>query len=393
MRRAILALMLLFVPMFAVRSGSQQAPAGSSPADAMALRFVLSEVTYTDTDDGRHVASFLKFQGVEVAAGKVTRLGSQEFDVSKFVVERAALSDASWTPLCVAISSGDYAYVVTRQATWQNTLSRFEPFNPNSKPVNIDVGDLRVTAMIEVAGKLYLGLPGEVRVVDFSEKEPSAREFFSAKRTDKKDSRKTIDAFARCGELVVAIDDVVWPKYAYIFGTDKTGLTTVHEADLPMHANTQYYEAVGDGTRMALLAQFSHRGGSGSIVEFFEVGAKSLEEKLTKVEYVPRDEKQSPSLLAGDDFSSLNGMAFIDGALLVGAGERGILTIPTDVFRKPSLTATKGNCTDILLKDGRLFALVHNGVNVELVEYALAQDTLKETTRLKLEGLPARFAR
>jgi len=37
--------------------------------------------------------------------------------------------------------------------------------------------------------------------------------------------------------------------------------------------------------------------------------------------------------------------------------------------------------------------LVHNGVNVELVEYALAQDTLKETTRLKLEGLPARFAR
>ncbi len=145
MRRAILALMLLFVPMFAVRSGSQQAPAGSPPADAKALRFVLSEVTYTDTDDGRHVASLLKFQGVEVASGKVTRLGSQEFDVSKFVVERRALSDASWTPLCVAISSGDYMYVVTRQATWQNTLSRFEPFNPNSKPVNIDVGDLRVT--------------------------------------------------------------------------------------------------------------------------------------------------------------------------------------------------------------------------------------------------------
>lgn len=393
MRRAILALMLLFVPMFAVRSGSQQAPAGSPPADAKALRFVLSEVTYTDTDDGRHVASLLKFQGVEVASGKVTRLGSQEFDVSQFVVERRALSDASWTPLCVAISSGDYTYVVTRQATWQNTLSRFEPFNPNSKPVNIDLGDLRVTAMIEVAGKLYLGLPGEVRVVDFSEKEPRAKEFFSAQRADKKDSKKTIDAFARCGELVVAIDDVVWPKYAYIFGTDKTGLTTAHEADLPMHANTQYYEAVGDGTRMALLAQFSHRGGSGSIVEFFEVGAKSLEERLSKVEYLPRDEKQSPSLLAGDDLSSLNGMAFIDGALLVGAGERGILTIPTDVFKKPSLTATKGNCTDILLKDGRLFALVHNGVHVELVEYKLTQDKLKEATRLKLEGLPARFAR
>lgn len=388
MWRSMLALVLLCAPLFLPLSVSPQAQDAKA---AKPVRLVLSELKYTETDDGRHVASTLKFYGVEFAAGKVTQLATQEFDVSQFIVEREALSSPSWTPIYVAIASGEYAYVVTRQATYKNTLSRFEPFNPKSKPVNVDLGELGVTAMIEAGGKLYCGLPGEVRVVDFAEKEPSAKEFFSAHRTDNKNKKKTIDAFARCGDKVVAIDDVVWPKYAYVFKSDAKGLSAPYEADLPRGANSQYYQAAGDGQRMALLEHFSVREGYGSSVEFYEVGDTELDYKLGKSEFVPRSKDEKPNLLAGDELTPLCGMAFIEGGLLVGAGSRGILTIFTDVFKKTTLTTTTGECTDIFMKDGKLFALVNNGVNMELVEFDFAQDGLKEAARLKLDCAATRF--
>ena len=388
MRRSIVAILMVCVPLFVARAGSQQAQEAKPPKP---VRLVLSELKYAETDDGRHVASRLKIYGVELASGGVTQLAAQEFDVSQFIVDRESLSSPSWTPIYVAIASGEYAYVVTRQATYKNTLSRFEPFNPKSKPINVDLGELGVTAMIEVAGKLYCGLPGEVRVVDFAEKEPSAKEFFSAHRTDNKKNKKTIDAFARCGDKVVAIDDVVWPKYAYVFKGDEKGLSAPYEADLPRGANSQYYEATGDGQRMALLEHFSHREAEGSRVEFYEVGDTELDYKLGRSEFVLRAKDEKPVLLAGDELTPFCGMAFIDDGLLVGAGSRGILTIYTDVFKKAALTSTTGECTDILMKDGRLFALVNNGVNMELVEFSISAAGLKEAARHKLNAAPTRL--
>jgi hypothetical protein len=83
--------------------------------------------------------------------------------------------------------------------------------------------------------------------------------------------------------------------------------------------------------------------------------------------------------------------------LIVGAGERGIIFIPNDKDAKATQIDSKGSCSDLMLKSGRVFALVQVGEKAEakseLVEYEILKDGLMERIRHKLERRATDFAR
>ncbi|CAG0984382.1 hypothetical protein ANRL2_02702 [Anaerolineae bacterium] len=393
MSRSFVVLLLLCVPLFLARSVSPQAQdVPASGADAK-IRLVLSEVVIQTDDNGNPTYDKLRIFGAELGGAGITLFPSNEFDLSTSPNQSGAMSDPSWRRPFVLAAGESRVYLMRRLGENSNDLKWVEPFNAQSKPKSLNLKTLPVSALIEVAGKLYLGLPGEVRVVDCDAKSVEATEFYKAKKTYE---GKTVDAFARCGEMIVAIDDVVTPKYAYVFKRTDTGMTFAYEADLPNSANSQYYEAVGDGTRLAVLAHFGLQGGYGTSIDFFEVDASKMTYKRDVREGQSWDERDKPSTLVGEKLTGLSGMAFIENGLIVGAGERGIIFIPNDKDAKATQIGTKGSCTDLLLKSGRVFALVQvdekAAAKSELVEYEILKGGLKEQIRHKLERRATDFA-
>lgn len=393
MRRSIVAFLMLCVSLFVARAGSQQAQDAPAKGGDGKIRLVLSEVVIQTDDKGNSTYDKLQVFGAEISGGTVTLFPSNEFDLSNSPGQSEALSAPSWRRPFVLAAGESRVYLMRRLGENSNDLKWVEPFNAQSKPKSLNLKTLPVSALMEVSGKLYLGLPGEVRVVDFDAMAVEAAEFYKAKKTY---PEKTVDAFARCGELIVAIDDVVTPKYAYVFKRTETGMTFAYEADLPDSVNSQYYEAAGEGNRLAVVANFGHRGGGGTSIDFFEVDASKMTHKREVGEFQPRDEKEKPRTLVGDTLTGLSGMAFIEHGLIVGAGERGIIFIPNDKDAKATQIDTKGSCTDLLLKSGRIFALVQVGekseAKSELVEYEVSKGGLKERVRHKLERRATDFA-
>jgi hypothetical protein len=394
MRRSIFALMICCLPLFFSRAGSQQAQDAPAKGGDEKVRLVFGEVVIQTDDKGNQSLDKLRVFGAELSGEGITLFPSNEFDLSNSPNNSEAMSAGSWRRSFVLAAGDSRVYLVRRLGENSNDLKWVEPFNAQSKPKSLDLKTLPVSALMEVSGKLYVGLPGEVRVVDFDAKAIETVEFYKAK---KQHARKTIDAFARCGELIVAIDDVVTPKYAYVFKRTQTGMAFAYEANLPDSANSQYYEAIGDGNRLAVLAKFGHRGGYGTSIDFFEVDATKMTYKRDVSEVQPRDEKEKPSTLVGDTLTGLGGMAYIKSGLIVGAGERGIIFIPNDKDAKATQIDSKGSCSDLMLKSGRVFALVQVGEKAEakseLVEYEILKDGLMERIRHKLERRATDFAR
>jgi len=181
-----------------------------------------------------------------------------------------------------------------------------------------------------------------------------------------------------------------------VFRRTESGMAIAYEADLPDSANSQYYEAVGEGSKLAVLAGFGHQGGYGTSIDLFQVDASKMTHQRHISESQPWDENGKPRALVGDKLTVLSGMAFIEGGLIVGAGERGIIFIPSDKNAKSAQIQTQGSCTDLILRSGQVYALVQVGENSEakseLVKYEVVKDGLKERKRNKLERRATGFA-
>jgi hypothetical protein len=193
------------------------------------------------------------------------------------------------------------------------------------------------TAIIAIKDKVFLGFPGQVGFVDLAQPALSLNLFHTwEEQTWGKNSLKTIDAFAFDSALpnseLVAIDDVVWPKYAFTYKISQAEPKNTGKFDLPTGPNEQYKDAVKDGDRVILTAKYGHRGGEGNTIVVLE-GTKTL---WSISEHSPWEEDgEGRELFVGDKFTAHSSVGLLNkNVVLVTAGKRGVIAIPIDQIKR-----------------------------------------------------------
>ena len=203
---------------------------------------------------------------------------------------------------------------------------------------------------------------------------------------ERKDARKAYDLFARAGDRVLAIDDVVRPLFAdwlQIGG----GATPRRVGDwaMPGLINGIYTHAAliatADGHALYVVAPYGIMDGWGHELARMPIRGDKLDMPPDLIlnsgggpaveEHVSRRTSQPEKLVAGTEFTDFTGLA-VDaaaGKVLVAAQARGLFVFPLDLGGgKAAVLPTKGPCHDVVVADGRVFVLVEEaGKGVLLV--------------------------
>lgn len=368
---SILPFVLLFLFVASICNSPRAQDAEPSPTDSVVKLVVLNVDSGTLEVTGITVS-------VEASEGK-----TRNFDLTDWIGDPQPMSAPSWSKPYISTFGKQNAYVVTRHADDDNRLHHFDPFDSEAEITTTKLGELSPTALIEAGTLLCIGATDEVRTIDLSSEKPETKQVHKRKGNEDLPEevrhRKVVDAFAWCGDLLVAVDDVVTPKYAFVFKQSEEGLVYLYTADLPMSPNSQYFEAAGTNGRLAVAAQYGIRGGSGCFVDLFDVSEKELTHTRTVREFFPWDEEQEgrpPLKLVEGEQSDFRGLEFHGDDLLIGIGSRGIVRVPLDPKGKPTQIDVKGSCSDVVLRRGSLYALVQDADDTatELVSLAWKDD-------------------
>jgi hypothetical protein len=276
---------------------------------------------------------------------------------------------------------------------------------PASTPLaTVELGDNTPAALHLVGDALWIGARAKVGWADLAEPSPKFRTLVE------RDQRRTkyYDLFARSGDLLIAIDDVLRPLYADWFSLDARGAPHKRLGDwiLPGMVGGHYTGAalVRDGEGFALFTtSTSSSGYTGPgqgmfrlpIVrdEYRDSGHHTLA-NISETHKSPR--REPPDLVAGTTFTAWEGFAVSpDGQqVLVAAGERGLLVLASKL--PDGVTAATidlgGSVRDVTVRAAGMFALVSTAAGTsELVVLARSGDTFEVAARHALPGELDRF--
>jgi hypothetical protein len=223
---------------------------------------------------------------------------------------------------------------------------------------------------------------------------------------------KAYDLFARSGERLVAIDDVVMPMVADWFALGGEAPRRLADWSLPGVINGRYtqaalHPAAGGDFTLYLLAPYGIMDGNGHDLVAVPVRGDKLvfEDGLTLQngkngptpvieEHVSRQTDQPVSLVAGSEFTEWTGLA-VDpegGRLLLAAGNRGLIVLPGNFTSasKGTMVELGAPCRDVAVRGGLLVALVGDDKKSELVILTASGDGYAAGAR---HPLPAAFDR
>lgn len=210
---------------------------------------------------------------------------------------------------------------------------------------------------------------------------------------------KEIDAFCRDGSELIAIDDVVRPKFAVHLAERDSVVAVVGELDLPSGANERYITGALSGDRFVALSSYSHGSSQGHRLRRFTLKSGELVETAKLVEYVPRAGSlgdwenryelvpDKAVLLGGKEFTRWTEVVIHEGRVLVSAGTRGVLEFGIDEeTATPKYHDVGGDCLDLKVVDGQALALVREGDRCRLTRLVLRENS--ELTSNTLADVP-----
>lgn len=199
-------------------------------------------------------------------------------------------------------------------------------------------------------------------------------------------SKKVVDSFAYSNitKRLVAVDDTVWPKFAFVFDLSSPR-DPKHQftGDLPAAINEQYLEsALGgeNGDILALTTTYFHRGGSGRRLVVLKVDDSTFQPLASFEEFKPWDsptptkpittEPASESGSSEEESRSMSpfqGVGFLGTYIVFGAGKRGLIAIDSQGISKNSKGKTinvGGNCLSVKFQENKkAFVLVKDADN------------------------------
>jgi hypothetical protein len=261
-------------------------------------------------------------------------------------------------------------------------MLRIRPFKARSKADSVYLPWRHISSLLEVRSRLLLGMPGRIEYIDLDRPYRKPALLFESPVGS---HGKTIDAMARCDDMLIAIDDVASPKYAHAFALDNFSTFPIYRytVDLPFGNNAHYREAASSETSLALLATFSGKGTRGAAIEFYQCTPQGIEHVESSVEATDHTGRRG-NVLAGVRQTSLSGLVCLGNTVLAAARERGILVIPHARAELPSTRYLKGICTDVTRQGSRVFALVQIGGATTIAALELRNGGLLEVYRHRI---------
>lgn len=273
-------------------------------------------------------------------------------------------------------------------------------------PRSIEV-DGEPTALYIHREALFVGLGRRLGWIDLAAGKPTFSELVAREH-----QFKAYDLFARSGDRLVAVDDVVMPMFADWFDVSGKAPRRVADWSLPGVINGHYthaalHPAAGGDFTLYLLAPYGIMDGDGHDLVAVPVRGDKLvfEEGLTLQngkngptpvieEHVSRDSGKTFGLVAGSEATDWTGLAVdpASGRLLIAAGTRGLIVLPGDYTStsKGTLVELGAPCRDVAVRGGLLVALVGDDKKSELVILTGAGDSYAAGVR---HPLPAAFDR
>ncbi|MBW2260965.1 MAG: hypothetical protein JRG91_03250 [Deltaproteobacteria bacterium] len=234
-------------------------------------------------------------------------------------------------------------------------LERYEPLEPAAEPVIAELED--VPASLLCTGQTCLvGLESRVDHVDFGRRKPKVRTIHEEDLFP-----KPVDFLVRSDGLIVAVDDEVMPKYAFVLELSASSRARyLYTTGLPSGPNETYMDAIAvDGT-LVITAQYGIMEGSGNTLYRWKIG-RDPERSSRLKEFFPEDPTgMKTRLVAGEENTLWNGLGAIDRHVFIGAGKRGILHMELG-DEQALLHDVGGPVADLLVLSGRIIALVGQG--------------------------------
>lgn len=335
------------------------------------------------------------------------RIGSVGLEVLP-AIERAAVDRPQWEGHFLALASH------AGGATWASVEPQGGGFavvlhTIGAEPRAVAVPQ-RPAALHAVGSGVIVGAGNTVGWIDAGAATPTWQEVH---RRPEMHEFKAYDLFARAGDWLVAIDDVVMPMYADSFRVASDGKPTHAAAwSLPGVINGHYMHAalVPSGPRDGVLfvvAPYSIMDGHGQDLaaltirgEALQIGERvtlnqaRLEDPPVLEEHVSRRTKLAEKLAAGTEYTPWLGLATEGSRLLLAAGSRGLLVVP-QVFTpdtKATVVDVGGECRDVLVAGGRTWVLV-GGREDAVVELRWDAQGGHEAGRTRLAGGHQKFVR
>jgi len=269
-------------------------------------------------------------------------------------------------------------------------VERREPFTTNPVP-RVNIGQ-EPASLLGLGQGCLVGLEGRIDYVDFSGGEGERKTVFESEEIE-----KPVDFLVPLGESAfVAVDDVVIPKYAFVFDL-VAGDVAEHRftAELPAGANERYLDVAAHGDELLVTASFGVMDGSGNTLYRWSVDKREMP-GLPREEFLPRmgsvDDERA-KLFAGDQLTYWQGMGMIDHHAFIGAGARGVMHMDIP-FKEVALHDAGGYVLDLVVTGGRVLVLtaelVEGKDDVDLgqrhiVELAWDGKTLVEKNRFPLQ--------
>ncbi len=290
--------------------------------------------------------------------------------------------------------------------------------------VAVDVGAAQPAALHLAAGGLFVGSAGRVAWTDLG------RPAVPTTLVERDMRYKEYDLFVRDGDRVLAIDDVVTPMLADWFRVG-AGRAPERLGDFTMPGliNGHYDLAAlvpgpgPDEWRVYVVAPYGIMSGWGQELAVLPIRKDKLDVPERMLlnggggpgveEHVDRGTHKPERLTTGTEFTSFTGLTVApDGHVLVAAGQRGVLVFAATLAGSPTVLA--GVCHDVIVFEGRLFALCEEpaastggaapaggaagagaadagvGVGV-LLGLKMAGDSVVEVSRTRLPALYRRF--
>jgi hypothetical protein len=254
---------------------------------------------------------------------------------------------------------------------------------------------------------LFVGLGRRLGWIDLAADPPAFRELVAREHLF-----KAYDLFARSGDRLVAVDDVVMPMFADWFDVKGKAPRRLADWSLPGVINGHYtqaalHPAAGGDFTLYLLAPYGIMDGDGHDLVAVPVRGDTLvfEEGLTLQngkngptpvieEHVSRDSGKTFGLVAGSEVTDWTGLAVdpVSGRLLIAAGTRGLIVLPGNFTSasKGIMVELGAACRDVVARGGLLVALVGDDTRSELVILTGAGEGYAAGAR---HPLPAAFDR
>lgn len=251
--------------------------------------------------------------------------------------------------------------------------------------------------------EVFLGIGTTVQYARLDVAEPTLETVVTLTRM----GQKAFDVFARHGDFLIAIDDILVPIYAASFHRRGGASTHMATYELPPFVNGMYVFArfvgteTGTGTLYA-VGRYSVLDGHGQTIAAIaftdgrpDLGRGDIMNATASPrgqlfeEHVSRADGRPVTLLTGAEFTYFNGMDVLEDAtttrLLFAAGDRGLLVMQARPRAAATANAALGitSCDDVLVRDGKVFVLAASSLIV-------LDASLVETHRI---ALPLRYAR